>query len=194
MELIRPDQRDAAAGSLAEAFHDDGLLQLLAPDERRRPGVGRWFFGVSVDYGMRWGRIWVNEDASAVSVWLPPDSRWTARRSLRVGMAMFPLRVGPRAMLRVMRAAPVLERLHQAVPGPHWYLMAIGTRPARRGEGLGSALIAAGTAQADGAGLPCYLETANPRNVGFFRRHGFEVMGTEHMHGYPIFGMVRQPC
>lgn len=191
MDLIRPDQRDAAALTLSEAFHDDPLMQLLAPDELRRQRVGRWFFGVTVDYGIRWGRVWVNDDATAVAVWLTPDSAWSAARSLRVGMGMFPLRVGLRAMVRVMRAAPALERLHNVVSGPHWYLMTIGTRPARQGEGLGSALIAAGTSQADSAHVPCYLETATPRNVEFFAKHGFEVTGREHVNGHVIVGMVR---
>lgn len=96
-------------------------------------------------------------------------------------------------MIRVMQAAPLLERLHRAVQGPHWYLMAIGTRPARRGEGLGGLLIAAGTAQAEVARLPCYLETANPRNVGYFGRNGFEVTGTGYVHGHPVFGMAHEP-
>ena len=193
MELIRPDQRETGARTLAEAFHNDPLMHLLAPGERRRPRVGRWFFGVTVDYGMRWGRVWVNKDASAVSVWLAPGSTWRAGRSLRAGMGMFPLRVGFPAMVRVLQAAPALERLHAAVSGPHWYLVAIGTRPARQREGLGGALIAAGTSRADADRVPCYLETATARNVGFFGRHGFEVTATEHVHGFPISGMVRQP-
>jgi GNAT superfamily N-acetyltransferase len=193
MRLIREEQRDAAAATLAEAFHHDPLLHVLSPDESRRPRVGRWFFGVTVDYGMRWGRVWADEDASAVAVWLPPGSTWSARRSLLVGMGWFPLQVGPRAMIRISRAAPGLNRLHGAVRGPHWYLMAIGTRPARQGQGFGGALVGAGTSQADAAGVPCYLETGTPRNVRFFGQHGFEVTGEEQMHGYRVFGMVRQP-
>ena len=68
MDIIRPDQRDTAAFTLAEAFHADPLMHILAPDAERRSGAGRWFFGVTVDYGMGWGRVWVNEKASAVSV------------------------------------------------------------------------------------------------------------------------------
>jgi GNAT superfamily N-acetyltransferase len=177
MDLIRPEQRDAAALTLTVAFHDDPLLHLLAPNELRRPRVGRWFFGVTVDYGMRWGRVWVNEDASAVSVWSPPDE----------GQG------GLRAIVRVMQAAPALDRLHDAVSEPHWYLMAIGTRPARRREDLGGALIAAGTSRADAARVPCCLETATLRNVEFFARRGFEVAGREQVPGYPIFGMARRP-
>jgi GNAT superfamily N-acetyltransferase len=96
-------------------------------------------------------------------------------------------------MIRVMQSAPVLDRLHGVVSGPHWYLMAIGTRPERQRQGLGGALIAAGTLQADAARLPCYLETASPQNVKHFESHGFRVTGNYHMHGYPIFGMVREP-
>lgn len=191
VDIIRPDQRDTAAFTLAEAFRDDPLVHILARDVERRSEVGRWFFGVTVDYGMRWGRVWVDEEASAVSVWLPPDGAWTAGRSFRIGMGAFPIRVGVRAMVRVVQAAPVLDRLHAILSEPHWYLMAIGTLPERQRVGLGAALVAAGASQADGARVPCYLETATTRNVEFFGRHGFEVTGTEHTLGYQIFGMVR---
>jgi GNAT superfamily N-acetyltransferase len=193
VDLIRADQRDAAVRTLAEAFSDDPLMLLLAPDERRRDRVGRWFFGVTVDYGMRWGRVWVAEDASAVSVWLPPGSTWTTRRSLRVGMGAFPLRVGLRPMLAVMRAAPALERLHASVKGDHWYLVAIGTRPSRQGTGLGGTLLAVGTARADADGVPCYLETATERNVDFYARRGFGVVGQEQIGRDTVYGMVRPP-
>jgi ribosomal protein S18 acetylase RimI-like enzyme len=191
VDLIRAHQREAAAETLAEAFHDDPLLHILAPDERRRGRVGRWFFQVTVDYGMRWGHVWVTEDVAAVAVWLPPGSTWMARRSLRVGMATFPLRVGVRPMVRVMRAAPALERLHTSVTEPHWYLMAIGTRPSRQGAGLGGALLAAGMSRADADGTPCYLETSTEQNVDFYARRGFEVVGQEQLSGHTLYGMVR---
>jgi GNAT superfamily N-acetyltransferase len=191
MHPIVDDQREAAAETLAEAFYDDPLLEVLAPDRERRMVVGRWFFRVNVDYGIRWGRVWVADDAAAVAVWLPPGSRYSGLRSMRVGMAAFPFRVGLGPMLRVMRVAPALERLHRSVGGPHWYLMTIGTSPARQGEGLGSALVAAGTEEADLAGLPCYLETAT--QVGFYARRGFEVVGQDTLGAHTFYGMVRPP-
>lgn len=190
MELIRDDQRDTAAETLAEAFFDDPLLQVLAPERRRRMTVGRWFFRVNIAYGMRWGRVWVVDDA-AVSIWLPPGSGWSIMRSLRVGMTSFPFRVGLGPTLKVMRGASALERLHGSVQGPHWYLMAIGTRPSRQGEGLGSALLAAGTSQADRAGLPCYLETSTQRDIDFYTKRGFEIVGQDDLGGHIFFGMVR---
>ena len=192
MNLVRPDQREAAAETLAEAFYDDPLLQVLAPDPPRRMAVGRWYFHTTVDYGMRWGRVWVTEDVAATSVWLPPGTRFSALRSLRVGMGAFPFRVGLRPMLSIVRVVPALERLHRLVRGPHWFLMAIGTRPSRQGGGLGSAVLTAGTSQADLEGLPCYLETSTQRAVDFYVKHGFEVVGREDLNGHIVYGSVRQ--
>ncbi|MBM3147292.1 MAG: GNAT family N-acetyltransferase [Actinobacteria bacterium] len=190
--LIDSDQREVAAETLAEAFYNEPLLQVLAPDRRRRMAVGRWFFRVSVDYGMRWGRVWVADGAAAVSIWLPPGSRYSALRSARVGMAAFPFRVGLGPMLDIMRVAPALERLHRSVDGLHWYLMTIGMRPSRQGEGLGSVLVTAGTSQADLAGLPCYLETA--AQVDFYAKRGFEVVGRDELNVHTFFGMLRPPA
>ena len=192
--LVRDDQREEAAETLAETFYDDPLLQVLAPDARRRMAVGRWYFQTTVDYGMRWGRVWVDADAAAVAIWLPPGSRFSALRSLRVGMGAFPFRVGLRPMLSIVRVIPALERLHRLVRGPHWFLMAIGTRPSKQGEGLGSAVLTAGTSQADLAGLPCYLETSTQRAVDFYVKHGFKVVGQEDLNGHTCFGMVRPPA
>ena len=60
-------------------------------------------------------------------------------------------------------------------PEPHWYLYLLGVEPARQGRGVGRALLAPTLARADAGGVPCYLETQNSRNVGFYERLGFRV-------------------
>ena len=49
-------------------------------------------------------------------------------------------------------------------------------------------------AQADAAGVPCYLETETERNVAFYRRRGFEVVKTEVFEelDLPMWLMVRR--
>jgi ribosomal protein S18 acetylase RimI-like enzyme len=71
--------------------------------------------------------------------------------------------------------------------------MAIGTRSAAQGTGLGSALLEIGTAQADSAGLPCYLETGTENNVAFYSKRGFEVVGQADVYEFTLYGMVRPP-
>jgi ribosomal protein S18 acetylase RimI-like enzyme len=194
VKTLRTDQLEAAAKTLAEAFWDDPLLQIVAPNEKKRAAVGPWFFSRSVAYGMRWGEVSANDDASAVAVWFPPgNTDITPGRMLRVGMGAFPFRAGINGTLRFMRAISATEKFHKAVEGPHWYLMAMGTRPTRRGTGLGSALLEKGTAQADATEIPCYLETGTESNVAYYSKRGFEVTGQANVLGFTLYGMVRQP-
>ncbi len=192
MERLRPDQVEAAARTLADAFWDDPLMHIVAPDENRRTAVGHWFFAKSIAYGLRWGEVSCNDDASAVAVWFPPgNTDITLGRMLRVGMGALPLRAGINGFRRFMRALSAVEKFHKAVEGPHWYLLAIGTMPARQGTGLGSALVELGTSQADAAGIPCYLETATDSNVAYYSKRGFEITGEANVYGFTLRGMVR---
>lgn len=183
-----------AAETLAAAFHDDPVPRLLAPREEDRSRVARWFYGTAVGYGLRWGQVWADEDVASVAVWLPPgNTNLTMPRMLRAGIGALPVVAGIRPSLRFVRGMSESERLHAAVPGPHWYLLLLGTRPQRRGRGLASALINAGTRQADDAGMPCYLETAAFQNLAFYERHGFIETGRVTSENATWFGMARQP-
>ena len=194
MKILRPDQIEAAATTLAEAFWDDPLMHIVAPNENKRAAVGPWFFSKSIAYGMRWGEASCNEDASAVAIWFPPgNTDITPGRMLRVGMGALPFRAGISGTVRFMRAISATEKFHKAVEGPHWYLMAIGTSPTRQGTGLGGALLELGTSQADATGIPCYLETATESNVAYYSKRGFEVTGQANVLGFTLYGMVRRP-
>jgi ribosomal protein S18 acetylase RimI-like enzyme len=194
MDLIRPDQVEASADTLAEAFRDDPLLEILQPDGHKRPRVGRWVMSTVVRYGTRGGQVWGNEDVSAVAIWLPPDGTDVSIGGMiRAGFGALPLKVGIRGVKRFMRLMSASEPLHKAVDGPHWYLMSVGTRPERQGQGLGSALLEVGTSQADAAGLPCYLETLTDEDVAFYSKRGFEVTGQAEVEGFILRAMVRPP-
>jgi GNAT superfamily N-acetyltransferase len=54
----------------------------------------------------------------------------------------------------------------------------LGVEPTAHGQGLGSALLTRLTAGAARAGRPVTLWTVNPGNVGFYKRNGFEVLGS----------------
>lgn len=62
---------------------------------------------------------------------------------------------------------------------PHYYLGVIGADPSRHGQGVGTRLLQSFSAlsAADALSSGVYLETANPANVRFYERAGFEVAG-----------------
>jgi ribosomal protein S18 acetylase RimI-like enzyme len=195
MDRLKPNQAAAAASTLAQAFSDDPLMHILAPDEKRRVDVGRWFFGTTINYGLRYqAELWCDQDASAAAIWFPPGhTDLSPLRMLRAGMGAMPFKAGINGTMRFFKAMSATEALHKAVDGPHWYLLAIGTRPNAQGTGLGGALVELGTAQADKARIRCYLETATESNVAFYRKRGFEVTGQTEVYGFTLRGMMRQP-
>jgi ribosomal protein S18 acetylase RimI-like enzyme len=71
-----------------------------------------------------------------------------------------------------LRTLGAVEARHPKEP-PHWYLGFLGTVPARQGQGHGAALL---REVLEREGGPAYLESSNPRNIGLYRRHGFEIV------------------
>jgi len=48
--------------------------------------------------------------------------------------------------------------------------------PTRQGQGVGSNLLQPVLVKVDAQRTPCYLETAEPKNVPFYRKHEFQVI------------------
>jgi len=194
VEPLRDDQQHAAALTLAEAFASDPLLEILAPDPARRVKLGPPMMSVLLAYGMHYGHVWSNDDASAVAIWLHPESGpMRLPRMLRAGMWRAPFMLGLDGMGRLSKAMSATEAFHKQVEGPHWYLMTVGTRTSRQGQGLGSTLVEMGTSRADAARVPCYLETGTDSNIAFYRKRGFEIIGQADLYGHKLTGMIRPP-
>jgi ribosomal protein S18 acetylase RimI-like enzyme len=113
---------------------------------------------------------------------------------IRSGMLAMPFRIGFRQFVRFGAANEIMAKLHRRlVPTPHWYLLIVAVDPELQGKGAGSALVKEGLARADAAGVPCYLETSEETNIGFYRRLGFEVVASAVLGqgGPPAWAMRR---
>ncbi len=86
-----------------------------------------------------------------------------------------------------------MHELHSSlVPGDHWYLLGRGVHPQHQGQGWGSELVRYGLTRARSMNLPCYLETMNQRNIAFYQRQGFRLIGDRLMArgSLTIWGML----
>lgn len=73
-----------------------------------------------------------------------------------------------------VRVMDTLEKKrHELAPTAH-HLQVLGA--AVQGKGVGSKLIKVGIERAEKAGVPCYLESSNVKNIPFYERHGFQVL------------------
>lgn len=77
--------------------------------------------------------------------------------------------------------------------GPHYYVEILGVRPGSQRNGTGSLMLGAFTQKADEERVGCYLETANPRNLPFYERHGFRINGETAVLGVPLWFLWRGP-
>jgi ribosomal protein S18 acetylase RimI-like enzyme len=75
----------------------------------------------------------------------------------------------------------------------HYYLEYLGVDPVHQGKGFGSLLLKTMTLRADEVGVGCYLENANPRNISFYQKSGFQIIREMEIIGLPAWFMWRPP-
>ena len=186
----------AVGASMAAAFFDDKSSVYLWPDPEVRLEALAWYYGALVPrFGFRQGRVWVAGDGAGQAVWLTDDVTVGFWAGVQAGGLAFLPRFGLPAFRRLLRLEATIEALREACAPPgHQYLLLLGVDPALQGRGVGARLMAPGLDAADRAGRPCYLETSTESNLGYYRAHGFEVVGERRVPDGPLqWGMARPP-
>jgi len=169
---------DAAANSLAKAFMNDPLQNYTFPDEQERKERSPAHFKAGVEYGMRFGEVYITSQAEGVVVCLPPNkTEITPERAEEGGLTRLPELMGEEQAGRFFSVLEFIGTYHnQDVPEPHWYIMILGVDPVHHGKGWGKTLLEPVMKKAEANGEPVYLETAQPANVSFYEKQEFRVL------------------
>lgn len=131
--------------------------------------------------------LMVTPTFEGVAIWLPP------------GVHADPAQVEALDMPSDPESDRIAGDLRAAMAGfhptaPHWYLWTLAVDPRCQHLGVGSALLQHTLAIIDERHEAAYLESSVPRNVPFYERHGFEVVGLIQVHDIPpITPMLRLP-
>lgn len=181
-------------GVLERAMADDPFVAWLA-----RPGsvrARRSYVGLMLErIALPKGRVWVAREGATIvgaALWAPPHTfELGAGESLRI----LPLMLDVIGLTRMSRVAAALEAIDRArPPEPRWLLTVVGVDPARRGEGIGRAVLAPGLDHAVDEGAPVVAETANPANLPFYARLGFAITHERALgEGTTSWTLVRDP-
>ncbi|MBM2811194.1 MAG: Acetyltransferase family protein [Chloroflexi bacterium] len=156
------------------------MFVFIEPDPAARRRVLPAFFDAAVRYGQLFGQVYTTHpDVRGAAIWIAPEhTSMTEDKLVQAGFDRVGEALGEEAMGRFMQVIEAIDPVHeQAAPGPHWYLLGLGTDPTHQSTGVGSALIAAGFAVATAQGLPAYLETMNEKNVAYYQNRGFRLAG-----------------
>ncbi len=179
-ESLSAEHVAPTARALARAFRDNAGfvagLRGLDGDAREHKLVR--IMGSFAKACRRWGDAAIVRDASgehiAGAALAYPPGAYPLRFRAWIANGLGALTAGPRHTLRLARMESYMVKRHLRTP--HWYLFVLGVDPAYQGTGLGGALLKRLCARADDAQVDCYLETDEERNVGLYRRFGYEIV------------------
>jgi GNAT superfamily N-acetyltransferase len=186
-----------AASASDEASIIDILVRAFSADP-----VAQWIWPDSQQYHMYFpsfvtafaGKAFIHRSAyyvggyAAAALWLPPG----VLPDEDMLSSIFQRSVSEQFQMDVFTVFEQMGRYHPSEP--HWYLPLMGVDPLKQGKGFGSALMQHALVQCDRESKLAYLESSSPRSVPFYKRHGFELLGTIQLgNSPPIFPMVRRP-
>ena len=189
VKVVAAGDRKRAVATVALAFASDPMMRWSFPDADRYFDIARDFIDAFGGHATEHGSADEVADFSAVALWLPPGVSPDGEAMGAIIEANMPAD-------RMQDGGGLVEQMNKFHPHePHWYLPLIGTDPTKQGRGYGSALLRHALARCDRDGLPAYLESSNPDNIGYYQRFGFEVTGEiELPDGGPVmYPMWRNP-
>jgi GNAT superfamily N-acetyltransferase len=178
-----------AKKSIVLSFSSDPMMRWMVPSQSDYETTMPEVFEAFVCRAAEHETVYVAKEGSAVAVWLPPE---VEADSDRMTVALRKV-VVPQLYDDIGAMFGEMGSFHSKAT-PCWYLPLIGVAPSMAGQGLGSALMKKALSRGDALGLPFYLDSSNPKNVPFYNRFGFEVMG-EIQHGSSpiVYPMFRKP-
>lgn len=188
IRIMAAADEESAVDIITLAFAADPMARWTWPD------AGQYLAAIPRMARAFGGKAFASESAfcagdyAGTALWLPPGVHADEE-------ALGAVIESTAAPSLVLEAAPIFEQMAAYHPAePHWYLPLIGVDPAHQGEGHGNALMTYALAQCDRDHVPAYLESSNPRNIPFYKRHGFEPLGAIQVGSSPtLVPMLRSP-
>lgn len=184
--------RGPIVAMVTAAFAEDPAWRFLLGDREDYASLAPEFAGALFDLRASLGHVWVSGDLASVAMWRAPRGEDHSQELAERVWARYRAVVGEGAFGRLdAYNAAIAEAVP---PDPHWYLGVLATDPARRREGLASAVLAPVIAQADASGLACCLETSTEANRRFYAGRGFTEVTEAHLPGGPPIWWLRRPA
>jgi len=176
LRLATREDIDRVTEILTLAFLDDPVwgVALARPDGSTAHHGPYW--RLYVEGSLRYSTVFLTEDASAVSVWIPPGGTQLSDAQEAAVEQLVKTSLEPAATEAMFELWRRFESNHPR-DEPHAYLGLLATHPDHRGQGVGQRLLADSLARFDAEGVATYLESTNPANDHRYERAGFRRVG-----------------
>jgi ribosomal protein S18 acetylase RimI-like enzyme len=186
VESASADIQASAVSTIVLGFAADPMTRWVWPDSseylRIMPQFVKAFGGRAFEHGT----AYITEGTRAAALWLPPGVEPDEEAMGEVVAQA--LRPEIADDMQFIFKGMAEHHPHE----PHWYLPLIAADPNWIGQGLGTLLMKHALRRCDVEGISAYLESSNPRNISFYERHGFRVIGAiQHGSSPTMMPMLR---
>lgn len=163
---------------LEKAFTNDPMFLYLFGEQMSNQTKMEWVHGSCYKAACLYGECYATEDNSGVLLMFPPkEVKLTFIKMAKGGMLRLPFKFGFRTLSNFMTLMDHVEQEHSKVaPFDHYYIWILGVLPDQQRKGVGKELLQYALERVDRMRLPCYLETQNVVNLGFYQQFGFSVV------------------
>lgn len=197
VRLASDEDAPVVASVLSDAFVDEMGLNYWLRQGRAKERARRLFFDAAVrDVVHPQRALWLADAAGTplgAALWLAPG-----QHAFELGfwkqIALAPLLWSVAGVSGTLRGLSLSEQISALHPRePHAHLVFLGVAPEAQGRGVGSAILKQTLAPLDATKTPALLEATTERNVGLYRRHGFDVIENLHAPSLHVRIMWRPP-
>lgn len=192
IQPAQPEDYPQLIAVLIKAFDADPHIAWLIRSDARRAMAYRQFFTMMLQgLAQPHGEIYTTADRTSVALWYPPGR---GKIGLVKQAKVAPAFIGAVGWCNLFSRMVGVEKMEYHHPHePHYYLQLLGVDPDHQGKGAGRALLTPMLMQCDAQQTFAYLETANPKNVGYYESFGFQVVHSMPMPGKgPTLWMMKR--
>lgn len=170
--------KDVVIDILYEAFYDNGSVNFVVKQDKRKNQRIRTLLAYSYHKGQKFGKIILSDDRKAAAILIDPKKEkftlWDVKLMFRV--------IGLRNVIKVLKRE---KNLKQHCPKSDFmYLWYVGVKKEDQGKGIGTKMIQEILASAGGKVI--HLQTSNPRNFKLYEQLGFHCDGTYQQEAYTV--------
>jgi GNAT superfamily N-acetyltransferase len=177
---------DLIKNILLVSFKDDPHVNFLLEESKNERKLNI-LIDYAVDQTFRRGEIYLSDDNNGVALW---DFERNEKMSLHYiwRNLAFLIRIGIKSVIRIVKSEAQIHNNFRKYPR-YCHLYMIGVLPEAQGKGLASTLMNPMLQWMKERSIPVFLETANLRNVGIYKKKGFKIFETLTIRDHNVFLM-----
>lgn len=170
MKRATPEDKATVINILSESFEQNkSVLSIVNHRTELIPKLMAYSF----DKAMILGKVWLNDDSTAVLIALSPIKAKFSVNSLLLDIRLLLSVIGISRVLEILNREKEIKKRQPRTEFIHlWY---IGVKKEQQGFGLGSELLKNFLKLEEIKNLPIYLETSTLENLNFYTNIGFQI-------------------